>query len=967
LRYTKVRDMFKRALMGGTILGKRIGFSEKNAEGIVNWWIDNFQDHAMSLGEIVDEVRKNKGSIPDTFDAYLQQQLWSSRATTHIEKMNDGLYQPMIRAIKALKFSEKDFSEFKAKFPRLAMVVEEAKEKRTGYLGALLYAYHAPERNAVIANINNGMVNGSGLSDAEANAAIKWFESHPEWSKLSQARDIARKIVDETNNIRVQYGLTPDYRNMQFSEAFQKAGLPNGYKFYVPLRGMIDEDALPNDIDLERLRTGVGFKIKGKEDISALGRETMADNIVEHIVLQNEVSIARAHKNVVGNSFYNLVKANPDTLGKIARIVTDAPTKRYLGEDGTVKFMVEPGFLSDEKYFVTKINGENMIVEIMSPRLAKTLNGSTGYGDENIQKVINFIGGFTRLMSRLATGLNPEFWMRNVPRDILTAAINVNQYEIPNISQRLAASWKSSFSTVRKHNRFNSKYLKTGEEQVAQVDTADDALYREFLEDGGFTGYLGLSDLETRMAEMHTQITKGEGGKVAKGVDLMKRVAGFVEGYNNVFENSTRFAIYKVMRDHGMSRERSAQAAKTVTTNFNAGGWYKNMINPFYMFYNASLQGTMGILTAGVRSPKVRKIMGSIIVAGILQDIIASMASDEDETGALAYDSIKDHVHEHFMIFPDFLGVTEDKYLKIPMPYGYNAIFNFGRVMSKYARNVASGGDFGIAEATGSALGTLVDATNPLGATGSFLNFAAPTILDPIVDLTTNKDFADRTIVKRPMGLGVDMPSSQLYMSSTSPTFVGIADFLNDVTGGTDVMPGAMDFSPDAMQYLYDYFLSGAGAFVRRTVDLGTGTLPAVLQGDFDALDVGEIPMVRAVVGEVSDRDTTSRFMEVRDSILLIGKELQDASVKQDIDRIRSVRENYANELKAYPAIKAANSQRNAIVKRMAAVRANEKLPADAKAQLLKDLKEAEIAAQVRGLRAYNTFVQGMNPEEAQP
>jgi hypothetical protein len=105
-------------------------------------------------------------------------------------------------------------------------------------------------------------------------------------------------------------------------------------------------------------------------------------------------------------------------------------------------------------------------------------------------------------------------------------------------------------------------------------------------------------------------------------------------------------------------------------------------------------------------------------------------------------------------------------------------------------------------------------------------------------------------IVKRPMGTGVDLPSSQLYLNSTSPMFVSIAEFINSYTGGTDVIPGYVDMSPDAMQYLFEYYLGGAGAFVRRVADFGSVGVPSALQGEFDDIEVGQVPFVRAWVGQ---------------------------------------------------------------------------------------------------------------------
>jgi len=55
-------------------------------------------------------------------------------------------------------------------------------------------------------------------------------------------------------------------------------------------------------------------------------------------------------------------------------------------------------------------------------------------------------------------------------------------------------------------------------------------------------------------------------------------------------------------------------------------------MNALYLFYNASIQGTFAILNAGIRSPKVRKMMVGIIAGGVIQDMLMSALSPKTMT-----------------------------------------------------------------------------------------------------------------------------------------------------------------------------------------------------------------------------------------------------------------------------------------------------------------------------------------------
>ena len=106
-----------------------------------------------------------------------------------------------------------------------------------------------------------------------------------------------------------------------------------------------------------------------------------------------------------------------------------------------------------------------------------------------------------------------------------------------------------------------------------------------------------------------------------------------MDNSNLVVENAIRVSTYDALVKRGVTKERAAQAARSVTVDFGKGGDNKAFLNSLYLFYNASLQGSFFLLRSLARSKKVRNIMGGVIAVGFTQDIINSMMSDEDEDG----------------------------------------------------------------------------------------------------------------------------------------------------------------------------------------------------------------------------------------------------------------------------------------------------------------------------------------------
>jgi hypothetical protein len=335
-----------------------------------------------------------------------------------------------------------------------------------------------------------------------------------------------------------------------------------------------------------------------------------------------------------------------------------------------------------------------------------------------------------------------------------------------------------------------------------------------------------------------------------------------------------------------------------------------------------------------------------------MQDALNSMLSGEDDDGEKIYDKIPDHILKRSFIMMDPFGLTERGYLSFPMPYGFNAFFNMGRELGKVARGASSPMD-----GAGNILGTFADAFNPLGGTESFYNFVAPTIADPFIDIGMNRDFAGRTIVPERGGFGVQTPDSQKYWNNTFAPFVGIADFLNSITGGTSVIPGAVDIIPNMIQYVFNFATGAAGKFVERSFNAATTSIPAMLTGDFSEVEVRELPVVRALAGNVTTRNDMERYMERTQEVLQIRQEIRAANEAGDSERVAAAFERYPGQVEIMDSINKLSRDRSKLTREINAISRNENIPEDVRRDLIKQLREQQ--NQLVGLanRLYNQRV----------
>jgi hypothetical protein len=230
------------------------------------------------------------------------------------------------------------------------------------------------------------------------------------------------------------------------------------------------------------------------------------------------------------------------------------------------------------------------------------------------------------------------------------------------------------------------------------------------------------------------------------------------------------------------------------------------------------------------------------------------MLSDDDDDDKSFYDKISAFEKSRNLII--MIPGAGGNYMKVPLPYGYNAFLHAGRA----GVELINGRPFGATVADLAT--TFVDSFNPIGGTGSLLNIVAPTVIDPFVDLVRNRNFADRPIMPDDRQFGAQTPDNQKYWGNADPISKALAKQLNDLTGGDDVVPGAIDVSPETFRYMFGFATGSAGDFFGSRLP---GAIAAMVSQEARAdFGLNDVPIARNVVGSKASWVDKSSFYDRR-------------------------------------------------------------------------------------------------------
>ena len=954
----------------------------------------NFVNRYYDLAEVM--ARVGGGLEGDSLEARLAQIGDSVNAYYKLDGLEALLGEKMT-----------DFNAFKQSFQN--ELVENGVD--LSEFDSFLYAKHAPSRNRRIAEINPAYKNyavedetsGSGMSDASAREIL---ENINKKGKTKIYEDIANKYI---------YRLTADALQIQLEGGLitpkTYETLQDFYENYVPLRGK-------EDLDFVDEQTGNGVEVRGPELIRTLGRSSRADNIISYTFQKYANAVIRAERNKVMQTLREFAKQNKNEEIKLAtpnyvRKLLNMPEEFGGGE--MVKMVNDPLWHRKHDVLALKVAGENKYLRIANPALAHELRNS---GVSSIQEYTRGVGGMTKWLSRVNTQYNPSFIVPNLIRDIQFAKANLsatqskelanelaNVWNLPGIfargkidiiDKKQGVIWQALSTTMRYADPLGQKNKKsktiTPEEQKIQNEW--DAVYKEMRENGGRITFYGRNDFESQVAELRKlskQINaanaKAKNAKnrsaqakaLAFSKKLVSQLGEIIEGVNSGMESASRLATYKLARDKGMSPQKAAYLSRNVTVNFTRKGKYGSALNNLFMFFNASVQGNYNMFSSLRQTERGQKVFFNIIAAGFLAELLNQMVSGEDEeTGVAHYTQIPEWKKKtNFVVMNPFNGKEA---ISIPMPYGYNVIHYAGAktaMVLKYEMLYAflksegysdkaadeaaalTSGNMRPVEGAFNVMSTAASAFNPIGGDTSLLRAVSPDVLDPIVDLSTNRDWKGDAIVPEPSPFSPYRdPDSERHWQTVNFLFEKSAKGVNRLFGGNEVESGKflgldMSVSPETLEHMMEHFLGGAGSSVfDATKFVSTVSTGKEWKGE-------DIPIVKRFIASPSSFYELEKFKELREKAYQAKDLYTLYTTNKRREEAVEHRKINSHLFKIMPAIKETESVIRKVNKSMRLVGASSKLTPYEKMVKVRQLKKIKRDAM---RKTHSRFVNIVDP-----
>jgi hypothetical protein len=814
------------------------------------------EDYAQALAASYGLIR-----LPDNLDVARKFEMLESRKIGGQMRLNRWFLKPIEDKIKELGLDPND-------------------------VGMYLWARSAFARNALVLE-RSGEINGSGLTDAEAQAQLDKLELEGLGPALREVAKMHDALVDYIGHERVKGGL--------LSRADWKA-MRKAQPFYTPLKGyalngdmQVAGDPNPHSDEERGIARSNGTRIR--EVLTAQGRESMPFNPLFNLISDAEFAIARIEQNKVKEAFLNNVLSDPKSHEGLVTVYT--PEKKVHASGLTTqpkmgkKGPVDMNALAAQKnptLMIVKKDGESYYIEFtetpagnalyrafanMTPReLGWFMRGHTFHVDGKSYHIPGYIEVANTLKS-FKTRFSPVFtfgvsWLRDFTEAYMSARAAQGIKGGPAEGTKLARKTARYIASVR-GVRTISDYLKGKDPTTAEGELMT-LLFEQFLEDGGAVGRTQVLEAERYAAEAVKRIRRYAAAKRGdpRAAALMTKdmMAGAMDYASQLFDLHARFATYRAAIEENISREDAAKLALDSTLDMTRRGELAPYADSHAFFFSPTVQGTRKLFLQGRYSAIARKLCTKLVGGGMLLYLFNRFgpgAGDDDEDGRPNILEVNNATAASRAIFR--YGPGMDEYATVPMAFGMG-IFNYigGQLMAM------SLGDIPPEEAGVNIVSGLWNFATPIKTEGTEglsgpVSFLVPDVgFQTIYDLYENRNaFGSQIYTER--NKYDTTPESELGREDTGEVWKFIARGMNSLFGGTSTVDSAGDAQPEKYRYIVQQLLGGAYGSGRDIVSLATD------EAKPDQMLMNRIPIIKSFFGSGGKYVPMNKFYEDYDRL----------------------------------------------------------------------------------------------------
>nr|DAN15262.1 MAG TPA: Chromatin remodeling complex ATPase [Caudoviricetes sp.] len=538
-----------------------------------------------------------------------------------------------------------------------------------------------------------------------------------------------------------------------------------------------------------------------------------------------------------------------------------------------------------------------------NPRAAQALNGLLkDSGTRNT--VTQFDAKVTRKIAQFNTSLNPDFMMSNMLRDLTFASANVTK-EGASYTKDFLKEYAGNMLSI-KNGKGSGNYLtmfRRYRDGKLDINNEHERMFKEFMDNGGQTGFVQIKKLESLIEEYDNLIKKGS--KEADGwfAKKIKEGGTFIETANEIIENLARYSTYCTSRKHGRSVGRSIYDAKEVSTNFNRHGsgdaiktlktstdsnidkkfrgslgFFNSWMKNHTQFYNAGVQGANLFFKNYKSAWKTAAVsfgmlpLGLGIAQALINQFLINNEDEKDRKG------VKDPYAE----LPEWkrrnnicIYTGHGNFKTVPIAIELRAFFGLGDIAAGYAVNDKLKSSTPIGYDILGQMAQLVPASDFLGHHSPSSSIkelgedamlaVTPTTISPAMELAFNRNWTGRPFYRDYDYLD-KAPRWKRAYDNTNNVYMSINKWANQGTNGIDGsnadMKGneTLDYltAPYAWEHLIDSYTGGMGSTIGRTYKTLEAVGKGVVSGakskegfgkgfseEFDKFDKNQIPLYR--------------------------------------------------------------------------------------------------------------------------